>query len=364
MDFFLSQATQALEKGLELEGQGKFDQARFSYLKAAEWFYKAAQQEQGTARDQCIQRAERLMERARSLEAKTKKTTAAPEPAHAYSEKAEFLVAERPSVRFDDVAGLDAVKEQIRLRMIYPFTHPDKAQRFGIRTGGGILLYGPPGTGKTLIARAIAGELDAAFFSVKPSEIMSKWVGEAEQNVQKLFETARGYPRAVIFIDEVESLVPKRRSNDSTVMQRVVPQILMELEGFEQKKGTLLFIGATNEPWSLDPAVMRPGRFDEKVYVPLPDLAARTKMLELNLKGKPLAADLILGDLAGMLEGYSGADIRNICDKASAIPFVEAVKGGQDRSIELRDFLTVIHEVKPSVSKKDLGKFEAFSQEG
>lgn len=357
MDLLLTQATAHLERGLDLQGKGLLDQARFNYLKAAELLFKGAEKARGVEREQRVKQAEALLERARALEGKKAK----PEAMEISTAEAEWLVAEKPNVRFDDVAGLDEVKEQIRLRMIYPFTHPEKAKRFGIRTGGGILLYGPPGTGKTLIARAIAGELDAAFFTVKPSEIMSKWVGEAEQNVQKLFEIARSHPRAVIFIDEVESLVPKRRDSGSTVMQRVVPQILMELEGFEQKPGALLFIGATNEPWSLDPAVLRPGRFDEKIYIPLPDLAARKKMLELNLKGKPLAADVNLDELAILLEGYSGADIRNICDKASAIPFIQAVKTGQDRNIELRDFAAVLRQVKPSVVKKDLDRFEEFA---
>jgi transitional endoplasmic reticulum ATPase len=322
-DFFLAQATTHLEKGLDLQGQGQPGQARFNYLKAAEFLYKSAEQAQGATRDLRIQQAQALMQRAQLLEPRLSASAPGGGPQASTvgpGEAAEWLVAERPKTRFEDVAGLEDVKEQIRLRMIYPFTHPDKAKRFGIRTGGGILLYGPPGTGKTLIARAIAGELDAVFFSVKPSEIMSKWVGEAEQNVQKLFAAARAQPRAVIFVDEVESLVPKRRDSGSTVMQRVVPQILMELEGFEQKPGALLFIGATNEPWSLDPAVLRPGRFDERIYVPLPDQPAREQMLRLNLKDRPLAEDVNISELAGLMDGYSGADIRNICFKASAIP--------------------------------------------
>jgi transitional endoplasmic reticulum ATPase len=362
MEFFLSQATQHMEKALEQAAKGRPAEARFNFLKAAEMLFKAAHRVEGKAREQRIQQAEALLEHARALEGTPALPSGErPEAAAADGPKEAWLVAERPNVRFDDVAGLEEVKEQIRLRMIYPFTHPDTAKRFGIRTGGGILLYGPPGTGKTLIARAIAGELEAAFYSVKPSEIMSKWVGEAEQNVQKLFDSARSHPRAVIFIDEVESLVPKRRDTASTVMQRVVPQILMELEGFEQKKGSLLFIGATHEPWSLDSAVLRPGRFDDKIYIPLPDSPARHKMLQLNLKGKPLSPDLGLKELAKTLEGYSGADIRNICDKACAIPFIEAIKTGQDRDVELSDFLTVMSQVKPSVSKKDLHLFETFA---
>jgi len=191
---------------------------------------------------------------------------------------------------------------------------------------------------------------------------MSKWVGEAEQNVAKLFAAARGYPRSVIFIDEVEALVPARRSNQSTVMARVVPQILSEMEGFEQRQGALLFLGATNEPWSLDPAVLRPGRFDEKVYVPLPDGAARRHILDLNLRGKPLAPDLDPEELTRLLDGYSGADIVHVCRRACDRPFVEAVKTGRERDVELCDFLAVLQEIRPSVSARDLARFERFAQ--
>jgi SpoVK/Ycf46/Vps4 family AAA+-type ATPase len=184
----------------------------------------------------------------------------------------EFIPVERPSIRFADIAGLEDVKEDIRLKMIYPYTHPEFAARYRIRRGGGILLWGPPGTGKTMLARAVAGEIEAAFFTVKPSEIMSKWVGDSEHNVARLFSTAREHERSIVFIDEIEALIPARRDAQQGVMTRLVPQILAELEGFATAdQNPILFIGATNEPWSLDPAVLRPGRFDEKVYVGLPD---------------------------------------------------------------------------------------------
>ena len=165
----------------------------------------------------------------------------------------DWIVKDKPTIGFDDIAGLDDVKEEIRLKMIYPFAHPELAKKYGISTGGGILLYGPPGTGKTMIARAVAREIDAAFFLVSPAQLMSKWVGEAEQNVQKLFEAAKAEDASVIFLDETEALVPKRKSGGSTVMQRVVPQILQELEGFDRNSDrALLFIGATNRPLLLD----------------------------------------------------------------------------------------------------------------
>jgi transitional endoplasmic reticulum ATPase len=275
-----------------------------------------------------------------------------------------FIPVEKPTLRFEDIAGLEDVKEDIRVKMLYPYQHPEAAAEYKIKRGGGVLLWGPPGTGKTMMARAVAGEIDAAFFTVKPSEIMSKWVGDSEQNVERLFKTAREHERSIIFIDEIEALIPSRRDNASAVMTRLVPQILAELEGFDTaQKNPLLFIGATNEPWSLDPAVLRPGRFDEKVYVGLPDALARRKIIELNLKGRPLAPDVDLDALAGLTEGFSGADVKNICEQAAADLFLRAVKGGaadKRPPIAMADLRATIAAARPSVSRSDLERFERY----
>jgi transitional endoplasmic reticulum ATPase len=260
------------------------------------------------------------------------------------------------------VAGLEDVKQDIRMRMIYPFEHQDLAARFGIKGGGGVLLYGPPGTGKTLLAKATAGEIDAAFFRVSPAEILSKWVGEAEQNVKKLFDAAASEERSIIFIDEIEALVPARRDEGSSVMQRVVPQILQGMEGFDkQSKHPILFMGATNVPWQLDPAVLRPGRFDEKVYIPLPDLPARRKMLDLCLSHRPVATDVNLDELAVHLDGYSGADIKYICDRAATIPFMQSVASGQEGEITSQILIDSIHDAPRSVAPDALKRFEEWA---
>jgi transitional endoplasmic reticulum ATPase len=274
---------------------------------------------------------------------------------------AAWLVREKPNVKFADIAGLEQVKEQIRLRLLYPFTHPDIAAQYGVKAGGGILLYGPPGTGKTLIARAVAGEMEAAFFAIKPSEIMSQWVGVAEQNLARLFAEAQSYPLSVVFVDEIESLAPKRRSNQSTVMARVVPQLLAELDGFEKRLNPLLLVGATNEPWSLDSAVLRPGRLDRLIYVPPPDLPARRRILELNLKDAPLAQEVSLDEIAAHTELFSGADMAALAQRARESAFCEAVHTGVPRPVSAEDFRQELASMRPSIPLKDLRLFEQFA---
>jgi transitional endoplasmic reticulum ATPase len=249
--------------------------------------------------------------------------------------------------------------------MIYPFAHPELAQRYGIATGGGILLYGPPGTGKTMMAKAVAHEIDATFFVVSPAQLLSKWVGEAEQNVRKLFEAARAESVSVIFLDEIEALVPKRKSDTSAVMQRVVPQILQELEGFDRRGDrALVFIGATNKPWMLDEAMLRPGRLDARVHVTLPDAPARFRLLEIYLGDRPLGTDVDFGPLCDRLDGYSGADIKSVAQQAAQRPFMEAIAGKDARPISMSDVAAVIDQTPPSVQPSDLVRYEKFQHEG
>jgi SpoVK/Ycf46/Vps4 family AAA+-type ATPase len=282
-----------------------------------------------------------------------------------HADASDWIVREKPEIGFEDIAGLEDVKQDIRLKMIYPFAHPELAAQYGISVGGGVLLYGPPGTGKTMIAKAIAHEIEATFFVVSPAQMLSKWVGEAEQNIRRLFEAAKQERVAVIFLDEAEALVPRRKSDSSSVMQRVVPQILQELEGFDRKgERALLFVGATNKPWLLDEAMLRPGRLDAKIYVGLPDAPARFRLLEIYLGSRPLAEDVDFGALCDRLDGYSGADIRNIAQQAAQRPFMEAIGGGSPRPIGQADLEAVIEATKPSVHPSDLLRFDTFREQG
>lgn len=361
-----------LEQSLEhLDSAGRewqrrdYGAARWQYLKAAGCLFQAAAQTDGRLRQVRIEKAEQLLDIARRLPASPRKEARGlPEAVGADDSGSSLLLREPVEIRFADVAGLEEAKHQIRLRLIYPLEHPKKAARYGIKRGGGVLLYGPPGTGKTLLARAVAGEINAAFFTPKPSDLMSKWVGESEQNIARLFDEARRHERAIIFLDEVEAMIPARRSSGSTVMQRVVPQILAELQGIHGRAGNLLFLGATNEPWALDPAALRPGRFDAKVYIGLPDAAARRQMLELYLANRPLAADINLGGLVGLLDGYSGADIAELCERAAASVFMESIRTDTKRPIATTNLQTVLDTIKPSVSAKELQKYEDWGQCG
>ncbi|MCC6422454.1 MAG: ATP-binding protein [Phycisphaerales bacterium] len=365
------------QKGLDARRAGQWESARIYLLEAARSMValsKEAQSEELRSARQEI--ASKLLELGRDCESANNEKRRAPAMRGSASNREEssesegakdvqqWIVREKPKLRFDDVAGLEEVKQDIRLKMIYPFEHPELAERFGIRPGGGVLLYGPPGTGKTMLAKATAGEIDATFFRISPADVLSKWVGEAEQNIKKLFDAAAGEKRAIIFIDEIEALVPARRDEGSSVMQRVVPQILQGMEGFDEKAiSPILFMGATNVPWQLDPAVLRPGRFDEKVYIPLPDLPARMKMLEIYLSHRPLADDIQLDDLAKQLDGYSGADIKYICDRGATVPFLQSVATGQEGQITDKILSDVITDTPRSVTPQMLERFDRWMRE-
>ena len=356
------------DRGLASYKAGNFAEAKPFLMQAADAMIKIAGETADAAqRTRRKAMAAELIEFAKSCDSraadkKAGRRQAAKDGDENATNASDWIVREKPGVKFDDIAGLDDVKQEIRIKMIYPFSHPELAARYAIASGGGLLLYGPPGTGKTMIAKAVAAEIDATMFVISPAQVLSKWVGEAEQNIKKLFDAAKSEPRSIIFIDEIEALVPSRRDSNSSVMTRVVPQILQELEGFDRtsKSNPLLFIGATNEPWALDAAVMRPGRFDAKVYVPLPDEPARHRLLEIYLGKRPVAADVDFADLVRRTDGYSGADIKAIAEKSATIPFMDAVDGSAPRDITMKDLLGVLEQTPPSVRKKDLLRFERF----
>jgi transitional endoplasmic reticulum ATPase len=260
---------------------------------------------------------------------------------------------------FADIAGLDGVKQTLLQRIIYPMRHPEKLQKYQIRTGGGMLLDGSPGTGKSLLARAVAGELGLPFFVIKSSEVLSQYYGQSEKQLADLFDEARGQPNgSVVFLDEIDALGAKRTEQMNEASRRVINQLLQELDGVGGRSERLVFLAATNEPWLLDAALLRPPRFCEKCYIPLPDDAARRVLFDMALKDCPLAGDVSMETLAARSQGLSGADIVNVCERAKVIPFCESINTGIDRPITAADFDEAMRDVRPSVGVELLRRFD------
>ncbi len=278
------------------------------------------------------------------------------------------VLVEVPNVRWEDIGGLEQAKQELREAVEWPLKYPELFESVNIRPPKGILLYGPPGTGKTLLAKAVANESNANFISVKGPELLSKWVGESEKHVRDMFRKARQVAPCIIFFDEIDSLAPRRGSlGDTHVTERVVSQLLTELDGLEELKDVVV-IAATNRPDLIDPALLRPGRIERHVYIPPPDKEARKEIFRIHLRGKPLAEDVSIDELAERTEGYTGADIEAVCREAAMLAIREAVKPGMSREevkeiaksikISKRHFEEALKKVKPSLTKEDLKRYE------
>lgn len=346
-----------LKSAKERLDEGKKGAAKKLYLKAALKLLEMAKIYKGAMKKSSLQRAASLVEFAESMKY-SKNENRGSDASDGEGDGKLWSASPIPDVSFDDVAGLDDVKNAITVRMINPIKYPEKYKKYGKKSGGGVLLYGPPGTGKTMIAKAIAHEVGATFYSVKSSDIVSKWVGESEQNIKALFDTAKQDKLAVIFIDELESLFAAR-GQDSTNDRRVT-EFLQHIDGFDGRAENLLLLGATNLPWNVDTAALRPGRFSEKIYVPLPDLEAREYLVRRRLRNVPLDDDVDIDEVAKRLEGYSGADIEEVCDRAKSEPLMRDIDTDTEQKLTMSDIEKAINNVKPSVSAHEIKKYEAY----
>ncbi|WP_460025703.1 CDC48 family AAA ATPase [Infirmifilum sp. SLHALR2] len=270
------------------------------------------------------------------------------------------IEVEVPNVRWDDIGGLEDVKQQLREAVEWPLKYPESFERLGIDPPKGILLYGPPGTGKTLLAKAVATESEANFVSIKGPEIFSKWVGESERAIREIFRKARQAAPCVIFIDEIDALAPMRGlvSSDSGVTERVVSQLLTEMDGLERLEGVVV-IAATNRPDIIDPALLRPGRFDRLVYVPPPDEKARLEIFKVHTRRMPLAEDVDLAELAKRTEGYTGADIEVLVREAGLIALRENINTDK---VHMRHFEEALKKVRPSLTPDIIKFYESWNE--
>jgi transitional endoplasmic reticulum ATPase len=278
------------------------------------------------------------------------------------------VVIENPNVHWEDIGGLEEAKSSLKETVEWPMKYAKIFHHMGAKPSKGVMLFGPPGTGKTLLAKAVATESEANFISVKGPEFISKWVGESEKAVRETFRKARQAAPCIIFFDEIDAIAPRRGGDfgDSHVTERVISQILTELDGLEGLRDVTV-IAATNRPDMIDSALMRPGRFDRLIQIPTPDLEARKQIFAIHARGKPLADDVSLDDLAERTEGYTGADIAAICNEAVMSSIREYIStGGKDEDLkklklEPRHFNEAMLKVKP-IPRAELLNYSQISE--
>jgi len=269
------------------------------------------------------------------------------------------VFVEVPEIRWSDIGGLEDVKQHLREAVEWPLKYQDVFEKMGIRPPKGILLYGPPGVGKTLLAKAAATESGANFIAVNGPEVLSKWVGESERAIREVFRRARMVAPAIIFLDEIDSIAPARGSRvDAGVTDRIVNQLLTEMDGIKPLRGVVV-IAATNRPDLLDPALLRPGRFDRVIKVPPPDRRARLEILKIHTRKVPLAPDVDLEKLADMTNGFTGADLEALVREAVMLALRERLEA---REVGMKYFLEALKVVKPSLSEDVMERYQSIEK--
>merc|ERR1712086_1169900 len=281
-------------------------------------------------------------------------------------------VVEVPNVKWDDIGGLEQTKRSLQEMILYPIDHPEKFDKFGLPPSKGVLFYGPPGCGKTLLAKAVANECQANFISIKGPELLTMWFGESEANVREVFDKARSAAPCVLFFDELDSIGTARGSGGGGgAGDRVMNQLLTEIDGVGAKKN-VFFVGATNRPELLDDALLRPGRLDQLIYIPLPDKPARQGILESTLKKSPIAPNVSLAFIGELTDGFSGADLAELCQRAAKAAIRDAIAADELKTDDMdvdecneitrKHFEEAMAGARKSVAVTDLAKYDQFRQ--
>ena len=270
------------------------------------------------------------------------------------------VLVETPNIKWNDIGGLEKIKQELKEAVYWPLKHPGLFKKMGIRAIRGILMYGPPGTGKTLLAKAVANESEANFILVKGPELLNKFVGESEKGVKKVFERARQVSPCIIFFDEIDALAPRRGLDiGNQVTERVVNTLLSEMDGLEELNDVVI-IAASNRPDILDPALLRPGRFDRLLLTPPPDKKGRLEIFKIHIKNMPLANDVNIEELAEKTEGYVGADVEALCNEAGLLALRDDIKANEIRK---KHFEEALLKVKASVSEEAMERYKELEQD-
>jgi transitional endoplasmic reticulum ATPase len=268
------------------------------------------------------------------------------------------IYIETPNVHWEEIGGLDEVKQKLKEMVEWPLKKPEKFKKMGIKPPKGIFLYGPPGCGKTLIAKAVATESGANFITIRGPEVFSKWVGESEKAVREIFRKARMAAPSIIFIDEIDSIASKRELSlgDSAVTERVISQLLTEMDGIATLENVAV-LAATNKPQLIDDALLRPGRFDYLLYVPKPDRKSRLEILKVHTAKMPLQK-VNLEEISEKTEGFSGADLEALCREAG----MNAIRKNSDK-VTAEDFQEALQKIKPSITPQMENRYTLFQQQ-
>ncbi|MFQ5888269.1 MAG: AAA family ATPase, partial [Candidatus Hydrothermarchaeales archaeon] len=274
------------------------------------------------------------------------------------------VFVEVPNVTWEDVGGLEDIKQDLIESVEWPIKYPRKFEKMGINPPKGILLFGPPGTGKTLLAKAVANESEANFISIKGPEVLSKWVGESEKTIREIFKKARQSAPTVIFFDEIDAIGAMRRGAEvsTRVTETTVNQLLTEIDGLEDESHGVVIIAATNRPDILDPGFLRPGRFDKLLLIHVPDKAARHKILQIHTRHMPLGKDVDLEKFAERTRDYTGADLEALCREAAMLAIRENLKEKKDiekKTVTLEHFNQALDKVRPSVNEAMIKNYQA-----
>ena len=358
------------------ESRGNIEGARKLYKAAALALCEMAKLESGETRKQRVMHAESILDMANRLGKPAEPQPAAnggagaPVGQNAGSEedsdnpwKSEGI----PSTTFDDVVGMEDVKQLIRTHVLDQIKYPELYTQYGLKGGTGVLLFGLPGTGKTTIARAIANEIAAPLYTVQLSDVLNKWVGESEKRIKQLFDKARSTPTSLIFFDDFDALGMERQ-DDGNHNNKIIVELINQMDGFRKSENTIVLLAATNKPWMIDSALMRPGRFEHHFYVPLANHEARIVLVKKILGDVPVACDLNMDCVSDLLVGYNGADIVSVVNSAK-VAGVQRAKAMRMRGengispITFEDFANAAAVHKSSVDPDDVVKLRQYAAE-